>query len=304
MGDIKLFKLAGRTTIQLQARSMAIEKSLQSLIEVNLEAFLGVRLIASEYSTGRTHRGRIDTLGIDENGCPVIIEYKRALQENVINQGLFYLDWLLDHKAEFKLLVLERCGQTQAEEIEWSTPRLVCIAGDFTRYDEHAVQQIDRNIELIRYRRFGSDLLLFELVNLTTAVSEGRAATEPAASRGVVPRQMTETLASATADLADLYEGLRAFVTALGDDVQVKILKFYVAYKRIQNFACVEIHTQARKLSVFVKVDPDSVVLQPGFTRNVRNIGHLGTGDLEITIASPADLERAKPLIVQSYEQS
>ena len=32
--------------------------------------------------------------GIDENCSPVIIEYKRALNENVINQGLFYLDWL------------------------------------------------------------------------------------------------------------------------------------------------------------------------------------------------------------------
>ena len=67
-------------------------------------------MLASEYSTGPKHGGRIDTLGIDENGNPVIIEYKRATNENVINQGLFYLDWLLDHRAEFKLLVMERLG--------------------------------------------------------------------------------------------------------------------------------------------------------------------------------------------------
>ena len=53
--------------------------------------------------------------------------------------------------------------------IEWSTPRLVCIAGDFKKHDEYAVQQINRNIELIRYRRYGSELILFELVNATTA---------------------------------------------------------------------------------------------------------------------------------------
>jgi RecB family endonuclease NucS len=58
-------------------------------MEKNLEPLLSIRFLASEYSTGKTHRGRIDTLGIDENGCPVIIEYKRALNENVINQGLF-----------------------------------------------------------------------------------------------------------------------------------------------------------------------------------------------------------------------
>ncbi len=71
---------------------MAIEKSLQTLLEKHLEAFLDVRFLASEYATGKTHGGRIDTLGLDDNNCPVIIEYKRALNENVINQGLYYLD--------------------------------------------------------------------------------------------------------------------------------------------------------------------------------------------------------------------
>jgi hypothetical protein len=148
---------------ELAGKSVALEKSLQALLEKNLETFLGVRFLASEYSTGRTHKGRIDTLGIDENGCPVIIEYKRATNENVINQGLFYLDWLMDHKAEFQLLVLEKFGKQAKDEIEWSTPRLICIAGDFTRYDEHAVQQINRNIELIRYKKFGDELLLLEI---------------------------------------------------------------------------------------------------------------------------------------------
>ena len=58
--------------------------------------------------TGAKHRGRIDTLGLDENGCPVIVEYKRHNNENVINQGLFYPDWLFDHKADFRLLVIDR----------------------------------------------------------------------------------------------------------------------------------------------------------------------------------------------------
>jgi len=54
---------------------VAVEKSLQEMIEQNLDVFLGVRFLATEYYTGKVHGGRIDTLGIDENGCPVIIEY-------------------------------------------------------------------------------------------------------------------------------------------------------------------------------------------------------------------------------------
>lgn len=89
MSDIKLFRISKASVQELEGLSAAVEKSLQLQIEENLETFLGVRFLATEYSTGKTHGGRIDTLGIDENGCPVIIEYKQSLNENVINQGLF-----------------------------------------------------------------------------------------------------------------------------------------------------------------------------------------------------------------------
>lgn len=170
MGDIKLFRTVNDTVSEIAGHSVALERSLQSLIERHLEAFLGVRFLATEYTTGKTHAGRIDTLGIDEDGCPCIVEYKRASNENVINQGLYYLDWLLDHKGEFELLVQRKLGQDTSRTIEWSNPRLICIAGDFTKYDQHAVQQINRNVELIKYARFGDELLLMELVNAVQAV--------------------------------------------------------------------------------------------------------------------------------------
>ena len=88
---------------------------------------------------------------------------------------------------------------------------------------------------------------------------------------------------------------------ALGDDVDQKVTDYYVAFRKIKNFACVELRNQAKKLLVFVKVNPDSIVLEEGFTRDVRKVGHFGTGDLEITLHSPEDFERAKPLLEQSY---
>lgn len=303
MSDIKLFHLANNSVTELEAYSVAVEKSLQSLIESHLEIFLGVRFLATEYATGRTHGGRIDTLGIDENGCPVIIEYKRSTNENVINQGLFYLDWLLDHKAEFKLLVMEKIGKEAADEIEWAGPRLICIAGDFTRYDEHAVQQINRNIELIRYRRYGNDLVLLDLVNAVTASridSEG--AVSPSGT--TVYKTISETLLQLTGEFKDRYEAICAFLQALGDDVQMATLKFYIAFKRIKNFACVEVRLQEKKILVYLKIDPTSCALEDGFTRDVTKIGHYGTGDLEVTIRSMADFEKAKPLLLKSYEGS
>ena len=302
MGDIKLFKVNASGVGELEGRSAAVERSLQTLIEKHLETLLGVRFLDGEYSTGRTHGGRIDTLGIDENGCPVIIEYKRALNENVINQGLFYLDWLMDHKGEFELLVLKKLDSKIAGSIEWSSPRLLCIAGGFTKYDEHAVQQIDSNIELIRYRRFGDDLLLLELVNAKSAAVGFDEISQGGGKKPVKYSTAPELLEKADMKLRDLFEAIKAFLLALGDDVQMKTLKFYFAFKRIKNFACIEIRPQSGILLVFIKVNPKSITLEEGFTRDVSKIGHFGTGDLEITIRSQEALEKAKPLLILSYE--
>ena len=302
MSDIKMFRLQGSSITELSGTAVALEKSLQTLFEKNLEALLGVRFLASEHPT--SHGGRMDTLGIDENGCPVIIEYKRAVNENVVNQGLFYLDWLMDHRGDFELLVLKALGKEQANAIEWSAPRLICIAGDFTKYDEHAVKQMQRNIELVRYRRFGDDLLMLDLL---TAVSSAAttAATKPSAGHAPVKyKTVSEYLADADERLTDLYESIRAFMLALGDDVQEKTLQLYIAFRRIKNFACVEIKPQNGVVRLYLKVDPDSIQLEKGFSRDVRKIGHFGTGDLELTVATGEDFEKAKPLILKSYEAS
>jgi predicted transport protein len=117
-------------------------------------------------------------------------------------------------------------------------------------------------------------------------------------------KTVTEQLAQVDEKLRDRFEALKAFLLALGDDVQMKVLSYYVAFKRFKNFACVEVRPQAGRMLVYVKVDPSTVALQENFLRDVRKIGHFGTGDLEISISSDSDLERAKTYLIQSYEAS
>ena len=139
-------------------------------------------------------------------------------------------------------------------EIDWTAPRLLCIAGGFTRYDEHAVQQMNRNIELIRYRRFGENLLMLELVTEIVAkqgTSSG-SATETTSSN---QKTISEILKALDGPLQDLFQALRAHLLALGDDVQEKTLKFYVAFKRLRNFACVEVHPSKAAVTVYLKVE-------------------------------------------------
>jgi RecB family endonuclease NucS len=71
MSDIKLFRIGTDKISELTGTTDTVEKSVQTFFEKNLEALLGVRFLATEFTTSN---GRIDTLGLDENGCPVILE--------------------------------------------------------------------------------------------------------------------------------------------------------------------------------------------------------------------------------------
>jgi predicted transport protein len=312
MSDLQLFRLHGTGGVaELASKTAPLEKTLQTLIESQMETFLGVRFLASEYTTGKTHRGRIDSLGLDENGCPVIVEYKRHSTENVINQGLFYLDWLLDHQAEFRWLVLEKFGKEASQHVEWTGTRLLCIASDFTRYDQHAVQQIPRNIELIRYKLFGDDLLLLELVNAqsvpdATAVKPVPAVAASVEQESLKPagkdKSLTEQLALATPEIRALYEQTTSLLLSLGDDVQQKALKLYMAFRRLKNFACIIVYPN--RLLIMLKLAPATVALEEGFSRDVSQVGHWGTGDVELCLRTPADLQKAQALLERSYAEN
>jgi len=308
MSDIQLFRLNDGNATEITGRSASIEKALQTLIESQMDTLLGVRFLASEYATGKTHRGRIDSLGLDENGCPVIVEYKRSSNENVINQGLFYLDWLLDHQAEFRWLVMEKLGKETAQHIEWTGTRLICIAADFTRYDQYAVQQIPRNIELIRYKLFGDDLLLLELVNTQTVndatTAKALASTEPSDDQVVVKtggkdKSLVEQLELAAPDIRNLYSQTTTFLLSLGEDIHEKPLKLYSAYRRLKNFACIIVYPN--RLLITLKLAPESINLEEGFSRDISHVGHWGTGDVELCLRNFVDLDRAKPLLERSY---
>ena len=88
----------------------------------------------------------------------------------------------------------------------------------------------------------------------------------------------------------------------MGDDVNAKELRRYFVFTRLKNFVCLLLMKYGLKL--WVKLDPDSVALEKDFSRNVRDVGHWGTGDLELHIRTPADLEKAKPIIERAYQEN
>lgn len=165
MSNLKVFKVRGRGVTEVPGEAVSAEVELQRLVEANMETMLGIRFLATEYRTGR-HGGRIDSLGLDENGTPVIVEYKRTRDEAVVVQGLSYLCWLQDHHYEFENLVQDKLGTEAAGAVDWSAPRVVCIAGAITYHETVAVEMIPHRIDLVTYQVFG-DAVALQLVTTT-----------------------------------------------------------------------------------------------------------------------------------------
>jgi len=72
------------------------------------------------------------------------------------------------------------------------------------------------------------------------------------------------------------------------------------AAKRLKNFATVV--PQKGRLLLYLHLDVDQIAPPPGIGRDVRQQGHWGTGDMELSLIRTGDLDLVKPLIQQAYE--
>lgn len=305
MANIKLYRISKDDAHELEGYYANLEKELQNIIEKHMQKLFGIRLLAHEYGTGRSHPGKIDSLGLDENFCPVIIEFKRRNNENVITQGLYYMDWLLEHEAEFRLLVSQALGLEAAANVEFSGTRLLCIASSFGKYDKKAINRIDRRIELVRYKFFEEDLLMLELppVNAHTFLSMPSIDNPDMRVEEVgMPASLQVRMKNMSDEAEDLYIHLLSFIESLGEDVGIKFLKHYVAFTRLKNFTSLQ--PMKNFLKIWINLDPSHVSLEEGFSRDVSNIGHHSSGNIEIDIHSLEDLEKAKPLISEAYQHN
>lgn len=293
MADIRLFKIGDKVE-ELRSTQVDLEKKLQTMIERNMERFFGVRFVDSEYQFSE---GRMDSLGFDENNAPVIFEYKRAKDENVINQGLFYLNWLLDHKDSFVLLLQEKLNlKVKKDDIEWREARIVCVANDFTKFDKGAIKQFPVNISLYRYRMFGKELMYLERVDEPANVKK------PSVFANCTQTTFDEKIKKVPEHIRNLCDDIENYILTFGDDVVVAQLKYYKAYKTGVNFVCLEAFN--KNVILHLKIDPKSFVYEEGFSRDVTKVGHYGTGNVELTLKDSHDFEKAKPFLRQAYDEN
>jgi predicted transport protein len=292
---IDLFQVKGTKLSPLDRVPAKLEREIQRLLEANLETVFGIHLLASEYATGQKHAGRIDTLGLDENHTPVIIEYKLSSSVSVVMQALFYLDWLLDHKGDVEILARKRLGSEVP--VDWTQARIMCVAEKFAPYDLSAISHLGRSAQLVEYKLFTGGLLLIDILGGAGGGSARGGATSPTQ---VASYSIDAHLGRARGPLREIADELRAYLLALGDDVSEGPTREYIAFRTTRNLCCLEIHQE--HILLHLTLDPR---LGEGcaLCTDVTNIGHFGTGNLRVRVSGPEDVPIAKGFIEQAYKQ-
>ena len=296
-----LYRIVESKFLPLKQQPIQREKDLQRLVEPNLLELLDVHFLETEYST--TSGGRIDTLGVDRTGAPVIIEYKRNQNDNVINQALSYRKWLTAQKPEFfEMLISKRllADVARSIEVDWKHPRIICIAETFNRFDIDTADVLLPvfRVELMTYRIYEDDIFSLEPLQIVSerqtgsppdsiqtngpAIDGGQHSVESHRSRG-----STETQA--------LFDGLRARILALGPQVVERAVQPYIGYRASKNFA--EIHIQRSAIRVALRGiynDPQGKAVKVPDS-------HKWTLNWLVTFSNPTDLDYVMSLIEQSY---
>lgn len=245
---MSIFKIHAGKLKKLHTVPLGKEKSLQALLEANLQEVLELQFLATEYTT--TFGGRIDTLAVDSGGAPVIIEYKRNKNDNVINQSLSYLKWLKTQKPGFfEKLMIDKLGQQAANHIklDWGNPRVICIAESYSKFDIDTAEVVPLRIELMRYRYYEDGVFALEPINLPEEPSIVSAPVKDTAEKAEIsePGSADGLLSKATLATRELFEQLREKVRAMDDAIVEKATAFYVAF-RVSNVSVQPSHLDDR----------------------------------------------------------
>jgi predicted transport protein len=298
-----LFKINGTVVKKILTKDLDLEKNLQGLFEDNLEEILNIVFLAHEYST--SFGGRIDTLGIDRTGAPCIIEYKKNQNDNVINQGLSYLRWLLDHKADFEIL----CQNKKLDiDIDWDSPRVICIAESYNKFDLDTADILPINVELLRYRIYDDNILYIEPENYQkvkismTGIVKKSKQDKDKQEKLQKTSSIEDHLKKSDEKTKKLYLKLREKIVALDENIREEPKKQYIAYKVSTNFADVILYKSEIRITLNVKSgqlnDPHNITTD--FTKPKK--GHWGNGDYEVKLEDDKELDAVFELVKQSYD--
>lgn len=293
-----IFRRQNKKLKEVKSRTFPTERELQELVDENLYDIFGLEFIRREFGGQGLS---IDTIAYDpEAKSPVLIEYKKDTYQSVVDQGMAYLHWLLNHKGDYQVELQEKLGK---REIDWSQPRVIFIAKSFNPYQVYASGFKNAPFELYRYD-LCDDVFLLEPVETPKSDVSITSVLRTKEARQVAKQVETYTLDDHLAKASDktkaLFEEIQKGVFALDERIQEKPVSQYIGYKiRFYNFLQVGISKDKLRLAARA---PKIADFQKLFKKAPKSWGYGKTPVWYTDLTSDKELDYVLGIIKQAYQ--
>jgi predicted transport protein len=302
---MQIYQSHGQKLVELIEQPFRLEKEIQTLFERNLYEFTGLEFIKAEFTI---KSNRIDTLAFDpESKAFVIIEYKRERNFSVIDQGVSYLNLMLEYKADFIVEYNEsQAKNLKRQDVDWSQSRIIFVSPSFTDFQKQSTNFKDLGIELWEIKRYQGDIISINPMQKTkSAPSIKQVQTDNSKEMKTISKEIKQYdedfhLTGKPDDIKELYEQFRDAILNLAPDLEVNATKLYISIKRHKKtFVCIEIYKKLLRLTLNEKIGKldDSKKL----FRDMSDIGHWGLGDYQVDVSDTKNLEYILSVIKQLF---
>ena len=296
-----IYNTTANKLVQVKEKPFKLEREIQSIFESNLQNIMGLLFVKSEFTIKNK---RIDTLSYDkQTNAFIIIEYKRDKNYSVVDQGLTYLNLMLQNKAEFILTYNETLKDIlHSKDVDWSQSRVAFVSPSFTDNQISASDFKDFGIELWEIKQFENNTISIN----TIKKSSGAPSIKPLLENSDNLKEVKENIKVYTEEdhysngseyTIELYEKFKSSILNLKDGIEILPQKYYIAFKKGSNISDIEI--QKKSLKIFINAKIGTINDPKGLVKDVSNIGHRGNGDYQIQIENDKDLEYIMSLIKQ-----
>ncbi|MCT4135388.1 hypothetical protein HZP67_00650 [Elizabethkingia anophelis] len=287
----------------LKEKNFKLEKDIQNLFETNIETITNLKLIKSEFTI---KSNRIDTLAFDEESKAfVIIEYKRSQNYSVVDQGVSYLNLMLEYKADFIVEYNEtQKGNLKRSDVDWSQSKIIFVSPSFTDFQKQSSNFKDLAIELWEIKQFENDIVIINPIKKSKSapsikqVQQNEESEISKLTKEIVVYSEDDHLNGKSDEMIELYESFKNAILNLSPDIEIIPKKMYIAFKLKNNI--VDIRVQQNKIIFWINMKKGTLDDPKKITIDASTKGHYGNGDYELSVSNTNNLEYIMSLVKQA----
>ena len=300
---MQIFKNNKSSFELVKEKPFKLEKDIQTVFEKNLKLITNLTFVKSEFTI---KNNRIDTLAFDEETKSfVIIEYKKDKNYSVIDQGVSYLNLMLDYKSDFIVEHNETLKtQLKRADVDWSQSRVIFVSPFFTDNQKQSTNFKDLSIELMEIKQFENDIIIVNPINKSkSAPSIKQIQTNQDSEINKIAKELKTYdeeyhLSGKSDELKELYEAFKNGILSLPANIEVKPQKLYITFRTGKNIC--DITLLQKGIKIWINMPKGSLKDEKKIMRDVSKTGHWGNGDYELTIYDTCNFEYSSGLITES----